>query len=111
MNIDHRRIHECVITACRPIPNQRVTKILSFEIVSSTEWQSPFSHPTFSPNYYVDVTSQKNKKLSALKEYDSEMRDWPHARSLKAIESLLNLRGSQVGHEAAEAFMLIRQIV
>ena len=38
------------------------------------------------------------------------MRDWPHSRSIKNIKNLSQLRGSQVGLEAAEAFILIRQI-
>ena len=110
LNIDHRRIHESVITACRPIPNQKITQIYCFEIASSTEWQSPCVYPNFSPNYYVDITLQKEQKLAALREYRSEMREWPHSRSVKSIENLFRLRGSQVGLEAAEAFMLIRQI-
>ena len=110
LNIDHRRIHESVVTACRPIPNQKIKQIYCFEISSSTEWQSPVVYPNFSPNYYVDISSQKEKKLAALKEYKSEMREWPHSRSIESIENLIKLRGSQVGLEAAEAFMLIRQI-
>ena len=38
------------------------------------------------------------------------MRDWPHARSLKAIESLAVHRGSTVGLKMAEAFQLVRNI-
>ena len=38
LNIDHRITFEAVITACRPINNLSVKKILSFEIPSSTEW-------------------------------------------------------------------------
>jgi len=41
VNVDHRRIHEAVITACRPIPDQTVRKLLSYEVASSTEWQPP----------------------------------------------------------------------
>ena len=38
------------------------------------------------------------------------MRDWPHPRSLKAVKNLAKWRGATVGCEAAEAFMLIREI-
>ena len=38
------------------------------------------------------------------------MRDWPHSRSIKAVEHLARLRGSQVGVEAAEAFILVRSL-
>jgi N-acetylglucosamine malate deacetylase 1 len=42
--------------------------------------------------------------------YQSEMREWPHARSLKSIEHLARWRGGSIGREAAEAFVLMREI-
>ena len=62
LNIDHRRLHEAVLTACRPIPGQSVKKILSYEIMSSTEWQSPNSGLYFIPNWYEDISDQWLKK-------------------------------------------------
>ena len=41
VNIDHRILHEAVVTACRPLPDQSVKSIYSFEVQSSTEWQPP----------------------------------------------------------------------
>ena len=110
LNIDHRRLHEAVLTASRPYPEQTVKKIFCFEVVSSTEWQSPNLFPSFSPNYYINIKSQIDRKIKSLERYKSEMRDWPHSRSIKNIKNLSQLRGSQVGLEAAEAFILIRQI-
>tara|TARA_Y100000991_G_C21964343_1_gene346071 strand:+ start:872 stop:1570 length:699 start_codon:yes stop_codon:yes gene_type:complete len=110
LNIDHRLLHEAVLTACRPTPEQKVKTIFCFEIVSSTEWQSANLYKPFSPNYYIDISNQFSRKMDALNQYNSEMRPWPHARSLKALEHLSRLRGSQVGLNAAEAFMLVRQI-
>lgn len=37
VNIDHRLIHEAIITACRPIPESNIKTVLSFEVASSTE--------------------------------------------------------------------------
>ena len=42
--------------------------------------------------------------------YATEMRPWPHARSLEALEHLARWRGAQVGVEAAEAFCLLREL-
>jgi hypothetical protein len=39
------------------------------------------------------------------------MRQWPHARSLKAVEHLARFRGATVGVEAAEAFVLGRELL
>ena len=112
VNIDHRRIHEAVVTAIRPMPDrQQVRRLLFFEVASSTEWQPPGSATPFAPNWYVDISTTLKRKLDALDAYASEMRDWPHARSLKAVEHLARWRGSNIGVPAAEAFMLGRQLV
>jgi len=111
LNVDHRRVHEAVVTACRPIPSQSVRRLLSFEVVSSSEWQPPGSAPPFQPNWFVDISAQWTRKREALLAYVSEMRPWPHARSIAALEHLARWRGSQVGVEAAEAFCLLRQLL
>lgn len=111
VNVDHRRLHQAVVTACRPMPGQPVRQLLSFEVASSTEWQPPNSAPAFQPNLFVDITDQWERKRQALEAYVAEMRPWPHARSIKALEHLARWRGAQVGVEAAEAFCLLRQLV
>ena len=110
VNIDHRRLHEAVVTACRPTPCQTVKRLLSFEIASSTEWQTPGSAPAFQPNWFVDISCQWERKREALRAYASEMRPWPHARSIEALEYQAHWRGAQVGVDAAEAFCLLRSI-
>jgi hypothetical protein len=59
----------------------------------------------------VDIPDQWERKREALVAYECEMRDWPHARSLEAVEHLARWRGAQVGVDAAEAFCLLRQLV
>ncbi len=110
VNIDHRRLHEAVVTACRPVPGHTVRRLLSYETVSSTEWQPSSSAPIFVPNYFIDISAQWPRKLAALDTYSSEMRLHPHPRSIESIECLARWRGSQVGIHHAEAFMLLRNI-
>ena len=110
VNIDHRRLHEAVVTACRPTPGQLVRRLLSYEVASSTEWQPSGSAPAFQPNWFVDISAQWHRKRQALEAYAAEMRPWPHSRSLDALEHLARWRGAQVGVEAAEAFCLLRQL-
>lgn len=110
VNIDHQRLHEAVVTACRPVPGHSVSRLLSYEVPSSTEWQPPGSKPSFQPNWFVDVSAYWDKKISSLREYSCEMRPWPHPRSIESVEHLARWRGSQVGVHAAEAFYLLRNI-
>ena len=111
VNIDHRRIHEAVVIATRPIPGRVVNTLLFFEIASSTEWQTHGSASAFAPNWFVDISDTLSLKLKALEVYQSEMRPWPHARSITALEYLARWRGANVGVEAAEAFVLGRNII
>lgn len=111
VNIDHRRIHEAVSVACRPQSTSVVKTVLFFEVPSSTEWQFPGSTPVFSPNWFVDISDTLAKKLAALESYSHEMRAWPHPRSIEGVTHLARWRGATVGVDAAEAFMLGRQVV
>ena len=108
LNVDHRITAQAVFTAARPLPESGVERILSFEVPSSTEWQ--FSGPAFRPNWFTDISQQLERKLEALSCYESEMRPWPHARSVKAVEHLARWRGAAMGLEAAEAFSLGRAV-
>ncbi|WP_018969630.1 PIG-L deacetylase family protein [Rubritalea marina] len=110
LNIDHRRVLEAVLTACRPQPGSFLSQIYSFEVASSTAWQGSSLSSAFSPNHYIDISQQLDRKLTALEAYSEEMRDFPHARSIKALEVQAKFRGAQVGLEAAEAFVLERSI-
>jgi LmbE family N-acetylglucosaminyl deacetylase len=110
VNIDHRRLHEAAFTACRPQPNHPVRRLLSFETVSSTEWAPANSLPPFLPTVFVDVSRHWMTKVAALGAYEHELRPWPHARSITALEQLARWRGASVGIEMAEAFMLLREV-
>lgn len=110
VNIDHRRLHEAVVTASRPQPGHPAHTLLFFEVASSTEWQPPHSAPAFLPNWFVDIDSVLTLKLQALDAYAMEMRAWPHPRSLRAVEHLARWRGACVGMAAAEAFVLGRRL-
>jgi N-acetylglucosamine malate deacetylase 1 len=111
VNIDHRLVHEAVVTACRPQAGHPVGTLLFFEIPSSTEWQPPGSTPAFLPNWFVDISTVFDIKLKALRAYDTEMRLWPHPRSYEGVEHLARWRGATVGCAAAEAFVLGRAIL
>lgn len=108
VNIDHRQIHHAVVTAARPMPNGLKPTILFFEVASSTHWQPPISAPAFSPNWFIDISDYLEKKLRALAVYEGEMRPWPHARSVKALEHLARWNGANIGVDAAENFILGR---
>lgn len=108
LNVDHQTVQQAVVTACRPLPGASVRAVLEWETASATEW-SP-RDAAFGPNFFVDITETLGAKIDALRQYHSEMREFPHARSYQALEALAHLRGSQVGVRAAEAFVVRRMV-
>ncbi len=107
LNVDHQKTARAVFTACRPQPEFSVTKIICFEVLSSTEWNPAQS---FMPNYWVDVSEYLPIKEKALVFYDQEMRPYPHTRSYQNVRQLAGVRGATIGVESAEAFMIVRMI-
>lgn len=105
---DHRIIFESALVAMRPV-NCTVKKILAYETLSETEWGQPIA--PFIPNVYCDITDTLFKKIEAIKAYKTELKEFPHPRSLEAVEALAKKRGSEIGVRSAEAFSLVREVV
>lgn len=108
-NIDHRETSRAVQAACRLFQRKEdipALKLLLFmEVLSSTEWVLDSSANRFIPNYFVEVGRDGvDVKLQALSAYSGVMRDYPHPRSVEAIEGLAAYRGTQAGCRYAEAF-------
>ena len=111
LNIDHKIVANAVLTAFRPHPGQICREIRLFETASATDYGHPSITGTFLPNLFIEINETWKFKLKALEAYKTEMREYPHSRSLLAIENLAKIRGNQVGLEMAEAFQVIRKLV
>jgi LmbE family N-acetylglucosaminyl deacetylase len=112
LNIDHQLTSRAVATATRPLPNEKNVNIYHFETFSSTEWSFSKKEQSFCPNVFFqldqdDITAKKK----GMTEYSSEIRDWPHPRSLKNLEVVANKWGATVGVDYAEAFQLIKSVI
>lgn len=110
LNIDHRITFEAVQTACRPVGNYSVKEIYCFETPSSTEWNFMYGENTFKPNVFIDIEKTVEYKLKAMKCYKSEIRGYPHPRSLEALKINAARWGTVVGKRYVEAFELVRKV-
>ena len=110
LNIDHQITCEAVLTACRPVGSNLVKRIYGFETPSSTEWNYTYNEP-FTPNVYFDVSKTLEAKIRGMACYSSESTSYPHPRSPEALIALGKYRGSNVGFEMAEGFVLLRELV
>jgi LmbE family N-acetylglucosaminyl deacetylase len=106
VNRDHHILFQAVLVATRPTETY-VDAVYSFDAASSTEWAFPRS---FVPDTWVDISATLDAKLAAMACYESELRPYPHPRSLKALEYRARAYGNQVCMEAAEVFMTVRRV-
>ena len=77
-------------------------------LFGAIEFYEALKHAGLKP--IIGIEAYIERKREALKCYETELRYWPHPRSIKAVAILARLRGSEVGMEAAEAFRLMREI-
>ena len=111
MHLDHRWVAEASMVAVRPLEAPFVKTVLAYETLSETEWNTPSVNNAFIPNVWINISEELDKKVSAMTCYSSQLHKYPHPRSLDAIIALAHYRGSTVGVQSAEAFMLIRGII
>jgi LmbE family N-acetylglucosaminyl deacetylase len=111
VNIDHQRTFEAIITSCRPVDNECVNTIITFETPSGTEWRSPTDPWHFLPNFFVRINETNlEAKIKGMECYEFERRNYPHPRSPKALKIYAQRWGIIIGSEYAEAFCLVRTI-
>lgn len=111
VNKDHQCVFESTLVACRPVPGQTIKELYSFSIPSSTEWSPQNTKTVFVPNIYVDIEGKyAEKKYSAMEQYRTELRSYPHPRSLETLKILDQAVGLQVGLKCAESFIVHRII-
>lgn len=108
INEDHQVLFEATMVAARPLPNGKIKSIMTYETISSTEWGVSNYHSSFRPNVFYDISGTLQTKLEAFGAYTSEIRQFPHPRSIEAIEIRAKDWGSRVGLPAVEPFQLVR---
>lgn len=106
INRDHQLLFEAANVAFRPI-TPWIEEFYAFYTLSSTEWAYP---RTFEPNTWVDITETLKTKLQAFSCYTSEIREYPHPRSLEAIQNASGFWGNMCCMDKAESLVLIRKV-
>jgi len=104
-NRDHELLFRAALVATRPL-EPFIEAVYAFDTASSTEWGYPRS---FVPDTWVDISTTLEQKLCAMACYESEVRPYPHPRSLEALRHRAQAWGNQCCMEAAEVFMTVRR--
>ncbi|RLC64081.1 MAG: PIG-L family deacetylase [Chloroflexi bacterium] len=111
INQDHRIVYEATLVAARPLPGSSVRRLLCYEISTTARFGLPAGSTGFAPNVFVDISRYLEKKLEAIRCYRTELREYPHPRSVKGLRLLAEERGLNVGLQAAECFQLVRELL
>jgi LmbE family N-acetylglucosaminyl deacetylase len=106
INRDHQILFQAALVATRPL-EEFIEAIYAFDTASSTEWAFPRS---YIPDTWIDITATLDRKLAAMACYRTELRDWPHPRSLHGLRVKAEAAGAQVACPAAETFMTVRRV-
>lgn len=108
---DHRAVFEASMVVCRPLQSHWPRRVLCYEVPSSTEPAAWLADRPFLPTSYELITpEQLERKLAAMRCYERETRAFPHPRSPEGLTVYARRRGVEIGSEAAEAFMVVREI-
>jgi LmbE family N-acetylglucosaminyl deacetylase len=111
VHTDHRVVFDAVISCTKWFRYPCIKRILSYETLSETEFGINPDSNGFRPNVFVDISTYMDKKLEILGAYATELGAFPFPRSIEAVQAQALLRGATAGCTAAEAFMLLKEIV
>lgn len=110
VNRDHQEVYRSTLVAVRPVMGQVVRELYCYRVPSSTEWTPNKVDTMFMPNYFVDIEKYAEQKYKAFACYATELRDYPHPRSVEYLRETDKAAGLRVGLLAAEELFLMRKI-
>ena len=108
---DHEIVYDAVMSATKSFRYPFIKRVLAYETISETDFGMKPEDGGFRPNVFINIENYLDKKLDILEVFESEIGEFPFPRSRKALESLAYVRGAQSNTKAAEAFVLIKEII
>jgi LmbE family N-acetylglucosaminyl deacetylase len=106
LNADHRIAYEAAAVAARPFSLASFERLLCYSV--DTLAYAGSTPPQF--NVYSDIEETLELKLTAMEVYNTEVRAYPHPRSLEALRHMALRNGAMVGLRAAEVFQSVLEI-
>ena len=110
VNCDHQNVYKSTLVAVRPVMGQVVKELYCYRVPSSTEWTPNKADTMFMPNFFVDIEKYAEQKYKAFARYSTELREYPHPRSVQYLRENDKVVGLRVGLLAAEEFVLLRKL-
>ena len=111
VNCDHQNVYKSTLVAVRPVLGQVVREVYCYRVPSSTEWTPNKADTMFMPNCFVDIEKYAEQKYNAFACYLTELREYPHPRSVQYLRENDKVVGLRVGLLVAEEFVLLRKLI
>lgn len=110
VHTDHAAVFDGVASCTKWFRYPSIRRVLCYETLSETDFSLNPEGMKFVPNSFADITSYINQKIEIARLYEGEMAEFPFPRSAEALRALAQVRGATCGCQAAESFMLLREI-
>lgn len=110
---DHNSVAYSGLVATRPYLDlgRSVKRVCFYETLTETHLAPPYLDAAFQPNSFIDISAELDTKIKAMECYKSQLQMGAKPRSAHGIRTLANFRGMHVGVEAAEAFVIARELL
>jgi len=108
---DHAITFDAAAACCKSFRFPSIKRVMCYETLSETEFGINPDANGFRPQVFISIAEHLDRKIEILKIYESELSAFPFPRSEECVRSLAALRGSSSGSQAAEAFLLSKEII
>ncbi len=108
---DHAQIFDASVACTKSFRYPFVKKVCVYETLSETEFGMRLDDSGFKPNMWVNITDYLDRKIEIMKIFESELGNHPFPRSIENIIALAKLRGSTANTDAAECFVILKEIL
>jgi len=107
---DHEIVFDVAISCTKSFRYPYIKNVLVYETLSETEFTARPDSNSFKPNCWIEISNYLEQKIDIMRIFKSEINEHPFPRSESNIRALATLRGATAGVNAAEAFMIVKQI-
>jgi LmbE family N-acetylglucosaminyl deacetylase len=111
IHTDHQITFKAAMSCTKNFRCPFIKRILMYECLSETEFAPSLPENTFIPSVFVDISPFLEEKIKIMNLYQCEQFAFPFPRSDENIRALARYRGATAGTEAAEAFVLLREVM
>jgi LmbE family N-acetylglucosaminyl deacetylase len=106
---DHQIVFRASFAAAKSFRQSSLKRVMMMQVQSDSDFT--VYNEGFLANVYVDISEYIANKLDILSIYKSELGEHPFPRSMTAVKAQAALNGVQANCEAAEAFILLKEIL